>query len=159
MRYTFDRTPTGAIYLANIRLSKRSAEEGAGQLAVVADGATVEGAIPAAAPATGAARIVAIRPAATAGTASGTQAASGGGLDVEIAADRALPVTDALPTLLIGDQSFQQSRFANAGKTDRLIFTIKRETFAQLADVARTELRIGGRERLALGRLDKSMLH
>lgn len=156
VRYTFDRTRTGAIYLANLRLSKLAAAAGAGMESMVAEG-TADGEDattgPAAAPMAGGARIVAIR-----SGAAPAAARSSGGVEVEIAADRPLPVTDALPTLVVGERRFQHSRYAGTGATDRLVFTIDRDSFARLPDGTPAVLWVGAARRLPLGTLDKAML-
>lgn len=162
VRFTFDRTGQGAIYLANIRLSERNAKAGQGALVAqveqqaaataLAASAVAPSIVKAAAPK---ASIVAVRRAAAAAT---TVARSAGQIEIEVAADQALPVTDALPTITIGDQRIDHSRFVPGGGTDRLVFTLDAERFAELPDGAPAELRVGASRRMALGRLDKSSL-
>jgi hypothetical protein len=164
VRFSFDRTPSGAIQLADIRLSRRSAASAAAAALLVADAAPLES--PAEAPASLArsatasaaptARIVAIRPAASAASLKARAAATPGPVEVEIAADRPLPVTDSLPTLTIGDQQVRQSCFAVAGQTDRIVFTVCADQFARLPEGAPAELRVGATRRMVLGPLAKA---
>ena len=105
---------------------------------------------------TGSARITEIRPAPA--SAAAAAARSAGAVEIEIAADRPLPVTDALPMLTIGKQLIRQSRFASTAQSNRIIFTLTAEQFAQLPDGATMELRMGAARRMALGKLNKAML-
>ena len=168
VRFMFDGSPTGAIYLANIRLSQRSARavsptaltaEMAMMMSAEDATATPEIATKAVAPAPTTARIVAIRRggAATAGEAT-ARSVGGGTIEIEIAADRALPVTNALPVIMVGEHRVQLSRFVGDGSADRIVFTVDAATFAALPDGAPIELRMGGTRRMALGTLDKSSL-
>ena len=107
VRFTFDRTPSGAIQLADVRLSRRIGGKVAAPTVALAEAA------PFAAPAevlassaepmamtsgsTTTARIVAIRPAVGAAVAMARTADSAAPVEIEIVADRPLPVTDALP--------------------------------------------------------------
>ena len=79
-------------------------------------------------------------------------------IEIEIAADRALPVTNSLPTIAIGGHRVQQSRFVGQGGTERLVFTLDAATFASLPDGAPIELRVGASRRMSLGQLHKSSL-
>jgi hypothetical protein len=173
VRFTFDGSPTGAIYLANVRLSERSARLAApARVAVasaapapeqVAAAATAPAAATLAAPAAMSAQIVAIRRAGAAAPAAASTAevqamASTPAIEIEIAADRTLPVTNSLPTIAIGDHRVQQSRFVGQGGTERLVFTLDAATFASLPDGEPIELRVGASRRMSLGQLDKSSL-
>ena len=101
------------------------------------------------------ARIVAIRPAVGAAVAMARTANSAAPVEIEIVADRPLPVTDALPTLTVGDQQIRQSRFAVAGQTDRIVFTVNAEQFARMPNGAAAELQVGAARRIPLGTLQK----
>ena len=167
VRFTFDASPTGAIYLANIRLSERSARVAAPNVlaAQEAMAMSVEAEAPApevtaqAAPTTPmGARIVGIRRGgAMAAAAEATARSVGSAIEIEIAADRALPVTNALPVITIGEHRVQLSRYLGDGVANGIVFTVDAATFAALPDGAPIELRLGGR-RMALGTLDKSSL-
>ena len=121
-------------------------------MAIAAGDSEAASAMPPAAaqPAAGHARIVAIR--AAAATLEANQAPA---VEIEIAADRPLPVTDSLPTLTVGGQAFRQSRFADRGRTDRLVFTVPAQQFGRLPDGSAAELRIGGLPAWSLGVVSK----
>ena len=164
VRFSFDRTSSGAIQLADVRLSRR----GAGQVAAPAAAAALaevapfaaeaevvaSSAEPAARRAAPTARIVTIRPAAGA-VAMARTASAVGPVEIEVVADQPLPVTDALPTLIIGDQQVRQSRFAVPGQTDRIVFTVGGEQFARMPAGAAAELQVGAARKIPLGALQK----
>lgn len=156
VRFTFDRTPTGAVYLANIRLSKRGLETASARAVDVA--ATTDSADTASRRATVAtpvrASIAAIR---RVDSADAGARAVGGAVEIEVAADGPLPVTDALPTLRVGSRQFRLSRYPR-GRVDRVTFTLGGDEFAKLEEGAPAELRLGASRRFDLGRLDKSAL-
>ena len=81
----------------------------------------------------------------TADLGRASAATVGRAVEIEIAADRPLPVTDALPMLTIGGHLVRQSRFAEIAQSDRIIFTLTADQFAQLPDGAGMELRVGAR--------------
>jgi hypothetical protein len=165
VRFAFDRTPTGAIYLANVRLSKRSgaeADAGAAEAEASAPPATDGGSVAAEGGEGGRApvdaAIVAIRPASRRGApASGRPGGSTGVVEIEIAASGPMPVTDALPVLTIAGRRFTRGGFG-PGRTDRILFTLDGPAFAALPDGAEAELRLGLAHRLRLGAFDRSML-
>jgi hypothetical protein len=168
VRFTFDRSAQGAIYLANIRLSSRSAAMNAqgaassGSRAAVAALDAVAEPAPAARAAAPAplprASIVAVRRAGTGPGPALRSAAPSDEIEIEIAADRPLPVTDALPEITIGGKRAQRSRFGGDGGTERIIFTLDSDDFAALPDGAPVALRLGASHRIPVGRLDKSSL-
>ena len=92
-----------------------------------------------------------------AAAAEATARTVGSAIEIEIAADRALPVTNALPVITIGEHRVQLSRYLGDGVANGIVFTVDAATFAALPDGAPIELRLGGR-RMALGTLDKSSL-
>jgi hypothetical protein len=161
VRFIFDRTASGAIYLANICYSKWP-EEGPSADSVLAAAGGEEAAQDSAGGdaavqrAPREASIVAIRQASAPGEAT-ARAAEAQAVEIEIAATQALPVTGALPQLVIGTETFKKARFAGF-RTDRLVFEIPADSFAALPDGAPAELQIGAPPRLQLGPLDKSML-
>lgn len=163
VRFTFDRTPSDAIQLADVRLSRRSPGEIAAPAPMVAETATFAAEAQALAPATEpvalpsspAARITAIRQGAGAAVAMARSASAAGPVEIEVAADRPLPVTDALPTLNVGDQQIRQSRYAVPGQTDRIVFTVNGEQFATIASGAAAELQVGAARKIPLGTLQK----
>jgi hypothetical protein len=167
VRFTFDASPQGAIYLANIRLSERSARIAAAARVAAKVVAPAETAAATAAPELApvaasappvSARIVEIRRGRTAASAEAQLKTSTAAVEIEIAADRTLPVTNSLPVITIGGHRVQQSRFAGEGGTDRMVFTLDTATFASLPDGAPIELRVGATRRMSLGQLDKASL-
>jgi hypothetical protein len=78
-------------------------------------------------------------------------------VEIEVVADRSLPVTDALPTLSVGERQFRLSRYPR-GRVDRVIFTLGGDEFAGLEDDAPAAMRLGEARRFDLGRLSKSAL-
>ena len=116
IRFSFDRTGQGAIYLADIRLSRRGNESGdvtAMSAATVQPNLQPEPPVATATPARTRARasIVAMRHVSATATGVARAATPGGSVEIEVAADRPLPVTDALPSLKIGDERFDRGRF------------------------------------------------
>ncbi|MFL5337690.1 MAG: hypothetical protein ACJ8H8_32105, partial [Geminicoccaceae bacterium] len=161
VRFSFDRSRSGAIQLADVRLSKCILARSPAPVVAAATDAPLSTAAEAPAPSTRAAsgrtvptaRIVAVRPAA--GAPATRTASAAAPVEIEIAADQPLPVTDSLPVLTIGDQQIRQSRYAVAGRTDRIVFTLGVDQFARLPDGAQAELQVGGARRMPLGRLQK----
>lgn len=130
VRFTFDRTSASSIYLANVRFTRAPA--GPGGLS----GAALRAAGVAAAPAIADDnRIVAVR------------LSSSGAGEIELYSSRPFPVTDALPTLIVGTRSYTLSRFVR-GDMHRMIFSV--DAAPKGAEVA---LRIGGRPVWTFGRL------
>jgi hypothetical protein len=150
VRFSFNRTATSSIFLANVRLTRRNA--GPGGLpdeppqVVDADGSA---AMPVSVSASETNAIVAVRSVAS---PSGRAAL---GTEIELSSTRLFPIGGALPTLSIGDQSFTLSRFPPSGKTDRLIFTLEADEYAAVKDGAETTLRIGGARPWAFGKFRK----
>lgn len=75
-------------------------------------------------------------------------------IEIELQSSRAFPVGGALATLMVGDKSFQLSRFPS-GKTDRLIFTLDPAEFAALPNGAPVSVVIGGAPPWRFGALAK----
>ena len=167
VRFTFDRSRQGAIYLANIRFSERSAAApavAAARLATTSAAATATAEEPAPAsaamaqPPTIGARIVAMRRAGGEASVLARSASTAATVEIQIIADRPLPVTDALPIMTIGEHRIRRSRFVAGSGTEQLVFTLDAQEFAELPDGAPVEVRVGARWRMALGALDKSQL-
>ncbi len=154
VRFTFDRTPTGAVYLANVRLSRRGTAT-VSSAAVAASEVSADAARDRAATAPVRASIAAIRR--VTGADPAARAAAGGAVEIEVVADGRLPVTDALPTLRVGKRQFRSSRYPR-GRVYRVIFTVAGDEFAGLEDDAPAEMRLGEARRFDLGRLNKSAL-
>jgi hypothetical protein len=173
VRFTFDRTPSGAIWLANIRASSQSdlllpvlppdahltlasatASVGSG-LSQGPAAATLPFAL--AGGAVGAIRNTAPA-AANAAPGLKIEAAAAPQVEIELSSQAPIPVRDSLLTLDVGGVSLTQSRFADDGRTDRAIFTLSAQEFAALPQDAPLTL-IDGSERSSYGTLDKTALH
>jgi hypothetical protein len=146
VRFTFNRTSSSRIYLANVRLDKTPTGPG-GLLAVVTAQRAQRGSVVRAAAANEINRIVAIR-------RKGAAAEAGRAVvEIEVYSSRAFPVSNALPVLTIGDKSFDLSRF-DGQDTHKMVFVLPAEEYAELkpADVS---VRIGGAAPWRFGRLVK----
>lgn len=146
VRFTFDKTKTSSIYLANVRFTKTPAGSG-GLFSIM--GATpalaANDAIPLAQHGSDANQVVAIRH-----VASG----KGGAVEIELSSSRAFPIADALPILTIGNQSYRLSHFSH-GKADSIIFTLTPAQFAAASQGANMTLRIGGAHTWSFGQFRK----
>lgn len=134
VRFTFDKTQSASIYLANVRFTATPA--GPGGLSDRAPMRAFRAGTAISSLST--ARIAAIR--------RGTHA-----VEVQVAAAGPFPVTDAFPKLVIGGRSFDRARRERSG---RLTFVLEPEAFAAAKSGARASLSIGAR-RWALGELVK----
>jgi hypothetical protein len=146
VRFTFDRTSTSSIYLADVRFTKTPAGPGGLSDSLSPGSLAVSDAIPAAPQRPDENRILAIR-----------QVTSRSGLpqvEIELQSSRVFPVTDALPTLVVDGRGFRMARYP-AGKTDRLIFTLTPAEFASIRNGANLTLRIGGAHPWSFGALNK----
>jgi hypothetical protein len=165
IRFVFDRSLSGEISLANIRLSTRRAQPAAG--AAVAEASPDAGTVPSTAMASGQRReapdevnrIVAIRSVAPPADALSAERAAGVRVEIELASSRGpFPVTDALPILRIGAHELRVSRFAGTPKGSRLVFELDAAAFDRLQQGARVTLEMGARAPWTFGSLDKSAL-
>ncbi len=173
-RLTFDKTPSGAIWLANARLSNVSdADLAAGTTTSMRLASAQASAAPFRTAAlrqasfdTGASRPVslsggtvsAVRSAtATPSAAGAVAAATTDQVEMEVTSTTAIPVRDSLLTLEVDGQSFTTSRFADDGSTRTAIFTVSRSAFEALPDKAAVTL-VDGADRASFGTLDKSAL-
>lgn len=159
VRFTFDRTPSGAIWVTNVRVSQQldallPFHSGGGGIALAADKVS-PARMPAAAARSGLAGggVTAIRQALPAGAT----AAAGGDVEIEVASAGAIPVRDSLLTLDVGGVELTQSRFATDGTTRHAIFTLSRAEFDSLRNGAAVTLVDGG-ESSRFGSLDKSLM-
>ncbi len=174
-RATFDRTPSGAIWLTDARLSQSNdADLAAGATSVMrlASAQVATASRPASAqlasvdtnaakPASLAGgRLSAIRSAAATPSIAGTEGPAteaAGQVEVEVTSTAPIPVRDSLLTLEVDGQSFTTSRFADDGSTTKAIFTVSRSAFEALPDRAAVTL-VDGAEHASFGTLDKSAL-
>lgn len=130
VRFTFDDTPAGAIYLGNIRLTKGGlpsnqpasgravasflgAQRSAGVGGILARGNITEG------------NTMSIRTV-VASVALGNEP----GVEVVVNSAVPFPVRDELAVLKIGNQEFSISRYPDTGENNTLIFTLTVQQFA-----------------------------
>jgi hypothetical protein len=125
VRFTFDRTASSAIFLANVRFTLTSVGPGGLPKLVPPQDRQNVARAPAAA---GHNRIVSIRSVA-------------GGVEIALASTRRFPVTNALPVLEIGTRRFTLSRLERDG---RIVFRLASGDFAALRNGESVTLRIGG---------------
>lgn len=159
VRFSFDGTATGAIYLANVRLSTLTGL-GTGPGAVAAANfATIPDfsqALPTVASRSSANRIVAVRSVAS-GVALGNQA----GVEIQVTSDEPFPVRDELAVLSINGVQTAMSRYPENGDTYTLIFTLTPEQFAQVSTGDPVTVQYGfgeSNDRWSFGPLDKGLL-
>ncbi len=151
VRFTFDKIASRSIYLANVRLTVRTAGPGGVPLATaeVSDG-QAESAGMAEAAANDVNRIVGIHRFAS----SDQLGAARPVVEIEVKSNRPFPVGGALPELRLLSASFTLSRFP-AGETDRLIFTLTAEEFDALVNGSEVTVSVGGAAPWRFGALVK----
>ncbi len=132
VRFVFDATPAGAIFLTSIRLSRAALETRS--IDVTAG---------------------TFRPLDVAGSSHQTTTITTGNVlggmratvlnevEVELQSQFAFPVADDLPRLRIGNKDIVISRFADDGDTHKIIFTITPEELAAIPDGAAMKVRYG----------------
>ncbi len=142
VRFTFDRTASGAIYLANIRFGKTATPP-------VLPGATstplaVDSWPPAPAGrtlrtqgGTFTASITSIRSVASSPARNGAS-----GVEIEISSDRPFPTRDAMLTLQVGRRTFHLSSHPDGDRT-RVVFTLGDDEFASIPDGSGASIRFG----------------
>ena len=169
VRFTFEHTGTGAIFLANVRLS--TVTEASPGLFPLSDGSSLSGRRVSQAqsaadrsPAGGnslaaehAGTIVRIGSLATA-----TDLQGGPGVEIEVSSADAFPVINELWNLRIGTKDFVVSRYPSTGDTHTLIFTLTVEEFDRTTNGEPVIVQPGRdqvSDRWVLGTLDKSQLN
>ncbi len=173
-RLTFDKKASGAIWLANARLSNASdADLAAGTTSMMRLASAQVSAAPFRTAALRQASfdtsvskpvslsggtLSAVRPAAATPAVAGSDVAAAriDQVEMEVTSTAAIPVRDSLLTLEVDGQSFTTSRFADSS-TRTAIFTVDRSAFEALPDKAAVTL-VDGAERASFGTLDKSAL-
>ena len=175
-RLTFDKTPSGAIWLANARISAYSDGSPTAGVTPAMQLASAKMALsrPAATKVSSVSDANAVEPVALSGgtlssihrataavaekAVSGSSQAAAGSSDVEleVSSDAPIPVRDSLLTLVVDGQSFSTSRLADDGTTRKAVFTISRSAYTALPNGAPVTLVDGG-EKASFGTLDKSM--
>jgi len=180
VRLIFNGTPSGAIYAANIRLSKingvefkhatheeaenveineitrpslRVSEQSEKEALVNPERVSQLPAVERPPRVISAGNAIVIRLLNTIDVLSGQP-----GVEIELISQEPFPVRNALPVLRIGKQEFLLSRYPESGETTRLIFTLTRQEFDQVSSGDEVSLQYGrGRADTVwtFGRLDK----
>jgi hypothetical protein len=157
VRLTFDGTGSGAIYVANIRLSifggttstsPTTSSRPDGSSASVASAPVPYG--------TDMNHIVAIR-----SVPSSQYLLGQPGYEIEVTSTHEFPARDALALLRVGQQQIDLSRYPDSGNEHTLIFTLTPEQYASIASGDHVALQYGSEglgEHWDFGQLDKSML-
>ncbi len=166
VRFAFDQTASGAIYLANLRLSRPAGVQ-AQLTADLAGGAGLLQQASASQPSSGpsASGPASSEPAPTApvptqGRVMALSRAAAGAtpmVDIELQSTAAIPVRNSLLTLLVDGREMTLSRFGEDGDTRRVIFSVPQGEFDAIAEDAPLMLR-NGQEAGSFGTLRKSML-
>ena len=160
VRFTFDQTSKGAIFLANIRFVRTW---GAGVTSAPASAsltagpslAAAAGVEPVQVPVVYAGQVMRVRHFAALAALNGE-----GGVEVQIYSPVNFPIRDAATVLVIGDQSFTASRYPGVD-TNNLIFTLTEAQWAGLKDGDAVRVQYGTHntvESWACGALDKGQL-
>lgn len=134
VRFQFDRTPTGELYFANIRVHKQlglgeSGSQGTRQVMPASGGASMPIAaveVPAAMN-----KIVRIRSVGKSYALSGQP-----GVEITFSSQVPFPVLDRLPTLKIGDQTFKLSRYSDMKTLKEITFTVSEAQYRSLSQSA-----------------------
>lgn len=144
VRFTFDRTASGAIYLANIRFGK-NATAPIVQTAAPSAQVSVNSRAQATASRTlktrknpSKASITAIRHVASLSALNGAS-----GVEIEISSDQAFQIRNAMLKLYAGGKSISISRHPNGDMT-RVVFTLDENEYASIPDGSVALVRYGG---------------
>ncbi len=160
VRFTFEDTPTGAIYLANIRLSTLS---GLGTPSFGGNGSSGGSARVTGEAALGnsnnitTGNTIKIRAVASASVLGGQS-----GIEIEVTSDTPFPARNELAILRIGSQAIAVSRYPDNGDTHTLIFALTPEQFAQVnsGDEVIVQYGLGEADvQWSFGRLNKAALN
>lgn len=164
VQFAFDDTPTGAIYLANVRLTKAGvpAEPAALRLAagsssrVPEERALAGGAVASEGITEG--NVMSIRTVASAMALNNLPA-----VEVVVTSNQPFPVWDELAVLRVGNQEFNISRYPDTGELNTLIFTLTAGQFAATNDGDSVRVQYGSGEsvptRWSFGALNKNLLN
>ena len=155
VRLTFDDTPTGAIYVANIRLSTLT---GLKDGTFAAAGVRKQGASGTMASASNitTGKITRIHRIGAALALAGEP-----GVEIEVTSDTGFPVRNELAVLRIGSQLISVTRYPDNGDTHTLIFTLSDQQFALTNSGDEVWVQYGVGEpnvRWSFGRLNKTAL-
>jgi hypothetical protein len=149
VRFTFDRTKTGAIHLADVRVSRPMNEtaapaEDAGAIRPAARHPAPSS--PTFRPVVAMGRVVAVHRA----------PAAAGDIEIELEGSAPFPVRNALPVLRIDGKAFRISHFPNRSSTFTIAFAMSRAEFDALPQGAEVVVE-SGIERWGFGKLDKRL--
>jgi hypothetical protein len=150
VKITFDENASGAVYIASLRLSKPLAAEGAGQA-------------PAGTPQTLGGNGAGGTKVHTNGNAVNgiTTAPDTQDVKIELGSGDAFVVNDALPNLVIGDQTVAGAGYKDDGDTHSIVFTMSADQFAAAQDGAAMKVQYGSGTNVShewpVGNLDKSL--
>ncbi len=162
IKFTFDKVSPASIYLGNIRLTKQVAGDTVLALQTADSAGQNQTAV---SPAIAVSpmdnsgdvnQIAGIRRISAAVGTSGT-ITQNPAVEIEMVSSRRFPVSNALPALKIGENSYTISRFASPA-TDRLIFTIDEAEYSKLPNAAPVSIRIGGAPVWEFGQLNKTAI-
>lgn len=128
VRLTFDGAATGAVFVANIRLSTMSGLVPGNNFSL--DSLEASGVTP---PANNQ-NITEGNTLRMRSVAAASQLANAAGVEIAVTSDTPFPVRDELAILRIGEQAIAVSRYPDTGDTHTLIFTLTVEQFASAND-------------------------
>jgi hypothetical protein len=155
VRFIFNQTATGAIYMANIRVSNRTAQPATAEEAKVGELEVADVAVPVESahekdldpvrgkemveyvPTVHAARTTTMKSFAAMPMLYGKP-----GVEIEISSDEGFPVRDNIMVLQIGERQFTVMRYADGGQ-HAVVFTLSREEFAALTTGATMWVQFG----------------
>ena len=144
VRFTFDDTPTGSIYLGNVRFTKGGLPSGdAGPaLPPVASNGSLRGAAHGV-PAGPTGDIVDGNSLAVQAVASVAELGNEPGVEIVVTSNVAFSTRDELAVLRVGDQNFTLSGYPESGDTHTLIFRLTSDEFGQIPDGAQAVVQYG----------------
>jgi hypothetical protein len=136
VRFTFDSTGTGAIFLANVRLSAVTESWWWwSSLLTMSNGDSSQRESGSTASQPGGDRVVVSHPGRTVSIRSlRATIESSAAVEIEVFSDDRFPVRNELAVLRIGDDEFSLSRYPDSGDTRTLIFTLTAEEFDRTRD-------------------------
>ncbi len=142
VRFTFDRTASGAIYLANIRFGKNAAAP------LMQTAASTQRSMNSWSQAAASRALKTRKNPATASitsirrVASSTALNGASGVEIEITGDRAFQIRNAMLKLNVGGKSISISRHPN-GDMARVVFTLDENDYASIPDGSVASVRYG----------------
>ncbi len=159
VRFTFDQSKQGSIYIANVRFSKPVQTQSTPLTSrrPVTPRRSLAMSRPSTSRAIAPAEVTrmaktAARPG---GHITGIKVPSRNFVEISLTSHNPIPVRNSLLMLRIGNRQFMLSRFGANGNTSQVIFSLTPEEYQALPQGANVEL-INGPQRLSFGTLDKS---